>query len=56
MKRTRLIALLTLFVIGAPAQLLDPKKLLERPTDTWPTYNGDYSGQRYSPLKQISVV
>jgi acido-empty-quinoprotein group A len=53
MRRIRLTALLTLFVIGVSAQLLDPKKLLELPTDTWPTYNGDYSGQRYSPLKQI---
>ncbi len=34
-------------------QMLDPKKLLEPPTDTWPTYNGDYSGRRYSTLKQI---
>ena len=25
------------------------------PTDSWPTYNGDYSGRRYSPLKQINA-
>ena len=25
------------------AQGLDPKALLKPPTDTWPTYNGDYS-------------
>jgi acido-empty-quinoprotein group A len=25
------------------------------PTDVWPTYNGDYSGQRFSPLKQIDA-
>ena len=24
------------------------------PTDTWPTYNGDYSGRRYSPLAKIN--
>jgi len=36
------------------AQGLDPRKLLQRePTDTWPTYNGDYSGRRFSPLTQI---
>src|SRR5262249_22565400 len=36
------------------AQLLNPQKLLEaEPTDTWPTYNGDYSGRRFSPLKKI---
>ena len=38
----------------APAQQLDPQKLLQaEPTDTWPTYNGDYSGRRFSPLTQI---
>ena len=36
------------------AQLLDPAKLKTPPTDTWPTYNGDYTGQRHSPLKQIN--
>jgi alcohol dehydrogenase (cytochrome c) len=35
-------------------QLLDSKKLLQQPTDTWPTYNGDYSARRYSTLKQIN--
>ncbi len=34
-------------------QSLDPAKLLKLPTDTWPTYNGDYSGRRFSPLTQI---
>jgi acido-empty-quinoprotein group A len=36
------------------AQLLNPQKLLEPATDTWPTYNGDYSGRRYSTLSQIN--
>jgi acido-empty-quinoprotein group A len=40
---------------GAFPQLLDPHKLLEPPKDTWPTYNGDYSGRRYSPLDQVSA-
>ena len=35
------------------AQGLDPAALLKPPTDTWPTYNGDYSGRRYSTLAQI---
>jgi acido-empty-quinoprotein group A len=36
---------------------LDPQKLLEpEPTDTWPTYNGDYSGRRFSPLAQIRAA
>ena len=37
-------------------QMLDPTKLLKQPTDTWPTYNGDYSGRRYSPLKQLNAA
>jgi alcohol dehydrogenase (cytochrome c) len=37
------------------AQGLDPKKLLEPPTDSWPTYNGDYSGRRFSTLDKINA-
>ena len=37
------------------AQMLDPSKLLKLPADTWPTYNGDYSGRRFSPLSQINA-
>jgi alcohol dehydrogenase (cytochrome c) len=33
---------------------LDPAKLLQPPTDSWPTYNGDYSGRRFSRLKKIN--
>jgi alcohol dehydrogenase (cytochrome c) len=36
------------------AQGLEPAALLKPPIDTWPTYNGDYSGRRYSPLDQIN--
>ena len=51
---------LTLILLGLlpftfAGQLLDPAKLLKMPTDTWPTYNGDYSGRRYSPLSQINA-
>src|SRR5213594_3337912 len=34
---------------------LDPAKLLQPPTDSWPTYNGDYSGRRYSTLSKINA-
>src|ERR1017187_2775784 len=47
---------LALLACALSAQGLDPAKLLKPPTDTWPTYNGDYSGQRYSPLKQINAA
>ena len=32
-----------------PADLLKPLK------DSWPTYNGDYSGKRYSALTQVNT-
>lgn len=32
----------------------DPRKLSEPPTDSWPTYNGDYTGRRFSPLTKIN--
>ena len=35
-------------------QGLDPAKLLEKPTDTWPMYHGDYSGRRFSTLTKIN--
>ena len=35
------------------AQMLDPVLLTKPPTDAWPTYNGDYSGRRFSTLAQI---
>ncbi|HXE10824.1 MAG TPA: acido-empty-quinoprotein group A [Bryobacteraceae bacterium] len=37
------------------SQFLDPAKLLQPPTDSWPTYNGDYSGRRFSPLTQVNA-
>ncbi len=33
---------------------LDPAALLNPPADSWPTYHGDYSGQRHSKLTQIT--
>jgi alcohol dehydrogenase (cytochrome c) len=40
----------TMFGQGA----LDNTKLLRPPTDSWPTYHGDYSGRRYSTLSKIN--
>ena len=36
------------------AQMLDPSLLMKPLGDSWPTYNGDYSGKRYSSLTQIN--
>src|SRR4051794_19730432 len=35
-------------------QNLDPASLLNPPAGIWPTYHGDYSGQRHSSLTQIT--
>ena len=43
-----------LAVQALAADGLDPASLLQPPTTVWPTYNGDYSGRRYSTLKQIN--
>jgi acido-empty-quinoprotein group A len=39
--------------MALPAQGLDPALLTKPPVDAWPTHHGDYSGRRYSTLKQI---
>jgi len=33
---------------------LDPSVILKSLTDQWPTYSGDYTGKRYSGLKQVN--
>ncbi|HEY3742329.1 MAG TPA: acido-empty-quinoprotein group A [Bryobacteraceae bacterium] len=51
---TRLIVgCLALSTTAALAQL-DPAKLAQAPTDSWPTHNGDFSGRRFSPLTNIN--
>jgi acido-empty-quinoprotein group A len=49
------VSTLVLLPTVLQAQRLDPTALGKLSTDTWPTYNGDYSGQRHSPLKQINA-
>jgi alcohol dehydrogenase (cytochrome c) len=36
------------------AQEVSPDALLNPTTDSWPTYHGDYSGQRHSRLTQVT--
>jgi acido-empty-quinoprotein group A len=45
----------TLVPQDAFAQGLTPAELLKPPADSWPTYNGDYSGRRFSTLAQINA-
>ncbi|HET9833289.1 MAG TPA: PQQ-binding-like beta-propeller repeat protein, partial [Vicinamibacterales bacterium] len=51
----RVALLLAVWAVTLRAQApLDPASLLKIPTDSWPTYHGDYSGRRYSSLTQIN--
>ena len=58
MKMHRWLAALTLISIplASTGQGLDPKLLLKPAIDAWPTYNGDYSGRRFSPLTEINAA
>jgi alcohol dehydrogenase (cytochrome c) len=49
-----LIAPLLLMAGALSAQPLDPASLSKPLGESWPTYSGDYSGKRYSSLKQIN--
>src|SRR3954465_9555808 len=46
------LAALSLFAQGAG---VSPEELLKPLKDSWPTYNGDYSGRRYSALDAINT-
>ena len=41
---------------SAIAQSLDPSALLKPAVDSWPTYHGDYTGQRHSKLAHITTA
>jgi alcohol dehydrogenase (cytochrome c) len=41
--------------VYAQSQSLDPAKLLSPGIDSWPSYNGDYTGRRFSALTQIDT-
>jgi len=60
MKTTILPAFLVFGLVSValaadPPAGLDPALLTKPPTDSWPTYHGDYSGRRYSTLSQINT-
>ncbi len=48
------VLLLALTPIPASAQGVDKNMLLHPPADAWPSFFGDYSGRRFSPLKEIN--
>jgi alcohol dehydrogenase (cytochrome c) len=56
LKKLTLIASLLVFpalLSGQGQGGLDPASLLKPLSDSWPTYSGDYTGRRYSALKQV---
>ncbi len=52
MKRLLLAASIVLFASQGQKPIIDSARLSQPPTDSWPTYNGDYSGRRFSPLDE----
>src|SRR6476660_8442193 len=52
--KMKIIATFLLLPAALLAQGLTPAALLKPAPDSWPTYNGDYSGRRFSPLTQIN--
>src|SRR5689334_14587629 len=41
-------------IAAAQGKGVAPEELLKPLKDSWPTYNGDYSGRRYSALAQVN--
>jgi len=62
MKFSKILALLALGAITATASItasaqnVDDKLLLHPTPDSWPSFHGDYSGRRHSPLTQITAA
>jgi alcohol dehydrogenase (cytochrome c) len=46
---------IALLPVSLRAEGLDPVLLTKPPVESWPTHHGDYSGRRYSTLKEIST-
>ncbi|HEX4772310.1 MAG TPA: acido-empty-quinoprotein group A [Bryobacteraceae bacterium] len=57
MKLNKIVAgaslLIAPFLVRAQGGALDPADILKPLSDSWPTYSGDYSGKRFSALKQV---
>lgn len=49
------LAVATATAVLSGQMFVDPSTFNRPPTDSWPTYNGDYSGRRFSPLTKINA-
>jgi len=61
MKRLRFLSLFLAAAVGTLAARTSSPRVesaqqMPGPTDSWPTYNGDYSGRRFSPLTKITAA
>src|ERR1700728_432661 len=54
LKQIFLGALAVPFLVQGQGNGVSPAELLKPLKDSWPTYNGDYSGKRYSALTQLN--
>ena len=50
------LLLLPALIVAQGPSGLDPASLLKPLADSWLTYSGDYTGRRYSTLKQINAA
>jgi len=48
------VVLLSMVILRGQGHGVSPAELLQPLKDSWPTYNGDYSGKRYSALTQLN--
>ncbi len=53
-KKFLLVALALPLLVKGQGSGVSPTELLKPLKDSWPTYNGDYSGKRYSALTQLN--
>jgi len=49
-----LLTILALSIVLPAQSRVTTAKLLKPGTDSWPTFNGDYTGRRFSPLTKIT--
>ncbi len=56
MKLSSVFIVAAMFPAALFCQILDPSLLSKPATTSWPTYNGDYSGRRFSTLTQINAA
>lgn len=54
LRQTLLVALALPFLVQGQGDGVSPAELLKPLRNSWPTYNGDYSGKRYSALTQLN--